>query len=206
MNKPSPPHSGARHDLEGALAAPPLQHLTVLAARDPHAAVLAARLEPHTSITFEDRNDLAMHLVELSRTLPDRPRTLDLVGLTGLDKLLTFHGRAVDTRSRRVRAYFRELAEHEVPAGLGLVAVRLVGCSTATGEHARRTLGALSEILGVEVTGTTELVTATDSGTGRIRRSVAAELVELGPLPGPRRTLAASTGSRRERSHPGPGQ
>jgi hypothetical protein len=145
----------------------PVQHLTVLASGDLHAAALAARVDTLTTIAFEDREDLATRLLELARALPARPRTLDLVGLTGLDKLLTFHGRLLDVRTRRVRAYFRELAEMEVPARLGVTTLRLVGCTTATGEHARRTLDTLAEILGIEVTGTTELVSASDlSPTG----------------------------------------
>jgi hypothetical protein len=142
------------------------QLLTVLAARDPHTALFASRVDPAASelVLFDDREHFATQLTELARTLPLRERTLDLVGYTGTDKLLVFHGRAMDSRIGRVRAYFRGLADQELLPRLGVTEVRLVGCTTAVGDPARRTLALLSEILGLEVSGTTELVAARDLG------------------------------------------
>jgi hypothetical protein len=52
--------------------------------------------------------------------------------------------------------------EQGVIARLDVVGVRLVGCMSAVGEPARRTIAQLADILDVEVTGTTELVTVDD--------------------------------------------
>ncbi|MEO8553734.1 MAG: hypothetical protein ABI678_27360 [Kofleriaceae bacterium] len=140
--------------------------LTVLAAHDVHTSALAVRLDPTASelVLFDDREHFATQLTDLARTLPQTERTLDLVGYTGPDKLLVFHDRTMDTRIGRVRAYYRGLADHELLPRLGVTMVRLVGCTTAIGDPARRTLAMLSEILGLEVTGTTELVSAQDLG------------------------------------------
>lgn len=138
------------------------QLLTVLGAHDPH----TAHLDPALTevIRFDDREHFAVRLTELARTLPLRERTLDLVGYTGSDKLLVFHGRTMDTRIGRVRAYYRGIADQELLPRLGVTAVRLVGCTTAIGDPARRTLATLADILGIEVTGTTELVADRDLG------------------------------------------
>jgi hypothetical protein len=133
--------------------------ITVLAAHD--LARLADRLDPTTTILFEDRVDLASRLVELA-ALPRLPRTLDLVGLTGNDHLLTFHARALDGENRLVRAFWREIAELDLVARLGIESVRLIGCSSAVGPRARATIAMLSDVLGVPVIGSYELVSFDD--------------------------------------------
>ena len=133
--------------------------ITVLAAHD--LARLADRLDPTTTILFQDRVDLASRLVELT-ALPRVPRTLDLVGLTGSDHLLTFHARALDGENRRVRAFWREIAELDLVARLGIESVRLIGCTSAVGPRARATIAMLSDVLGVPVIGSHELVSFDD--------------------------------------------
>ncbi|HET9986977.1 MAG TPA: hypothetical protein VFQ65_00615 [Kofleriaceae bacterium] len=139
-----------------------VQHLSIFAANDRYGARLARRVDAPLAFPITDREDLVGRLLALSNQLPTAPRVLDLVGMTGHDKLLTFHGRALDTRIGRVRANYRELAEQGVLARLDVVAVRLVGCMSAVGEPARRTIAQLAEIMDVEVSGTTELVTVDD--------------------------------------------
>ena len=156
-----------------------IQHLSLLASGDLHALVLADRLDPRTTVCFTDRVDLADQLVALAAKLPRQPRTLDLVGLTGRDKLLGFHGRPLDTNVARVRAFFRELAEQGVLAELGISALRLVGCMTASGERARQTLATLAEITGLEVTGTHDLVSIDDLATTGYEASVVSDRREL---------------------------
>ena len=134
--------------------------ITVLAALD--LARLADRLDPATTILFQDRVDLASRLVALAETLPERTRTLDLVGLTGSDHLLTFHDRALDAERRLVRAFWREIADLDLVARLGIESVRLIGCSTAVGPRARATIAMLSDVLGVPVVGSYELVSFAD--------------------------------------------
>ncbi len=58
----------------------------------------------------------------------------------------------------KTRALFRGLAELGVPARLGIEHVRIVGCRTAVGPRARRSLAELAHILGVPVIGIPELV------------------------------------------------
>lgn len=142
-----------------------IQHLSVLASGDRLAIHLANRLESSTTISFTERVALADRLAELALVLPHQPRSLDLIGLTSHDKLLSFHGRPLDTSVKRVRAFYRELADAGILAQLGITAMRLVGCCTAVGERARRTISMLSEIIGLEVTGTQDLVSIDDFET-----------------------------------------
>ncbi|MEO8842989.1 MAG: hypothetical protein ABI591_10535 [Kofleriaceae bacterium] len=134
--------------------------ITILASNDP-TAPLARRLDPATTIVFEDRYDLATKLVALA---PSAATTIDLVGLTGSDHLVTLHGRPIDSQIGRVRAFWRELADRGTLGHLGITSLRLVGCLSAVGSRARATLGALSEILQVDVVGTGELVSLADFG------------------------------------------
>jgi len=141
-----------------------VHHLSIIAAHDRYGAELSRRLAPDRVMAIADREDLVGQLLALSKHLTTAPRVLDLVGMTGTDKLLTFHGRVLDTRIGRVRASYRELADQGVLARLDVVGVRLIGCMSAVGEPARRTIAQLSEIMEVEVTGTAELVTIEDFG------------------------------------------
>jgi hypothetical protein len=66
----------------------------------------------------------------------------------------------IDASSAIVTAFFRELADHQVLARLGVHSVRLLGCQTAHSVLGRTTLCRLSDLLGVEVYGTTRLLHA----------------------------------------------
>jgi hypothetical protein len=133
--------------------------LTLLAATDP-VARLAPRLD--LAILYDDRDDLVARLAALANGLPRQARTLDLVGLTGLDHILRINDRPLDTSTKRVRAFWRELAGQDTLDQLGVTTVRLVGCTTAVGTRARTTLATLAEITDLDVTGTTELVSFAD--------------------------------------------
>jgi hypothetical protein len=133
--------------------------LTLLASTDA-VARLAPRLD--MAILFDDREDLLARLAALANGLPRQPRTLDLVGLTGVDHILRINDRPVDTSAKRVRAFWRELAGQDTLEQLGVTAVRLVGCATAVGTRARTTLATLAEIIELDVTGTTGLVSFAD--------------------------------------------
>ena len=88
--------------------------------------------------------------------------TLDLVGPTTRDHLLAFGDWVIDGRHRRTRAMFRGLAEAEVLQRLGVTAVRIIGCTTAMTDRARTSSGELADILGMPVTGTTDLLRVAD--------------------------------------------
>lgn len=101
----------------------------------------------------------------LSRLLqvkgPRQPKTLDLIGhSTSNGSLLQLGDWVIDAASSTVTAFFRELADFDVLPRLGIHAVRLLGCKTAETAHARATICTLSDILGLEVYGTTGLVFA----------------------------------------------
>ena len=137
------------------------RHLSVITR---HADAELARIQDtiEHGVLVDDRSDLERLLGEL-RAIdhPVVPKTLDLIGhAAGDSSLLRLGNWVIDATSPTVTAFFRELADHEVLPRLGVYAVRLLGCQTAETEHGRATLCALSDLLGLEVYGTTELVFA----------------------------------------------
>ncbi len=87
------------------------------------------------------------------------PKTLDLIGhSTPGQSLLLLGDWVIDVASATVTAFFRELADNEVLARLGVHSVRLLGCQTADTGLGRTTLCTLADILGVEVYGTRSLI------------------------------------------------
>ena len=137
--------------------------------------------QPHLSIVSSHRDselariqDLVEHRLlvdgrgELERVLGSllaaagphpTPKTLDLIGHSSPGKSLLLLGDwAIDASSATVTAFFRELADQDVMARLGVRAVRLLGCVTAESGQGRHTIRTLAEILGVEVYGTSNLI------------------------------------------------
>lgn len=115
-------------------------------------------------VLVDGRTDLEVlfgQLLALSRSQIATPKTLDLVGhsVAGTS-VLQLGNWIIDAARPGVTAFFRELAEHDVLPRLGIHAVRLLGCRTAETAQARRTIIALSEILGLEVYGTTGIIFA----------------------------------------------
>lgn len=95
----------------------------------------------------------------LAADLPPSPKTLDLIGHSTPDKsLLALGDWVIDSSSRTVVAFWRGIADHEVLPRLGIHTVRLLGCQTADTKYGRETICKLSEILGVEVCGTRQLI------------------------------------------------
>lgn len=112
-------------------------------------------------VHLEGRADLEALLGSLLRANDDRPRTLDLIGhSTAGHSLLVLGDWVIDSRRSSVRAYFRELADHQVMQRLNVTAIRLLGCETAKTFEGQATICRLAEILGIEVCGTTEMVSA----------------------------------------------
>jgi len=94
-------------------------------------------------------------LVHAIGDTPPAPKTLDLIGHATPDGLLRMGDWVLDGENRTVTAFFRGIADAEVLPRIGVTAVRLLGCSTAVGTRARGTMKVLSELLGLEVYGTT---------------------------------------------------
>jgi hypothetical protein len=86
-------------------------------------------------------------------------KTLDLIGhSTAGSSLLVLGSWVIDAANPTVKAFFRELADHDVLPRLGIHAVRLLACRTISTGPAAATVCALADILGVEVFGTHHLL------------------------------------------------
>jgi hypothetical protein len=115
-------------------------------------------------VTVDGRADLEELMGQLLAAADGHtpvPKTLDLVGHSaGGASVLQLGDWMIDTARCGVTAFFRELADLDVFPRLGIHALRLLGCRTAESAQARRTICTLSEILGLEVHGTTGIVFA----------------------------------------------
>lgn len=95
------------------------------------------------------------HLARATSDTEVTPKTLDLIGHATSDGLLRMGDWVLDGENPTVTAFFRGLADLDLLPRLGVTALRVLGCSTATTTRARGTLKILAEILGMEVFGTT---------------------------------------------------
>jgi hypothetical protein len=139
-------------------------HLSVIA-RDggPELSRIEARIERQAQVDGRgELEELLGHLLgaRLPPT-PPTPKTLDLIGPATPELALLALGHwVIDTSRPAVRAFFRELAELEVLPRLGVRAVRLLGSETARTRQGRAAICQLSEILGLEVLGTSQPLSA----------------------------------------------
>jgi len=144
-------------------------------------------------IRVEGRDDLeAVLCALLAHGRAGAPKTLDLIGhsVAGTS-LLALGNWVIDAASPVVTAFFRELADQEILARLGIQAVRLLGCGTAETASGRWTVCALAELLGIDVYGTTGVLLASHydpAGFMDVRRYLlqsAAQLLARGPVSKP---------------------
>ena len=111
-------------------------------------------------LPIDGRASFERTLGELSRVADHAPpsvgapRTLDLIGHATSDGLLRLGDWLIDGESPKVTAFFRGIADVELLPRLGVTSMRVLGCSTAVGARARRTLRTLAELLDLEVLGT----------------------------------------------------
>ncbi|HWO17704.1 MAG TPA: hypothetical protein VNO30_02975 [Kofleriaceae bacterium] len=140
-------------------------HLSVIA-RDagPELLRIGARIEHKALVDGRDElEELFGQLLGQLRDarLPPAPKTLDLIGPATPELALLALGRwVIDVSRPAVRAFFRELADLAVLPRLGVRAVRLLGCETARTRQGRAAICKLSEILELEVLGTSEPLVA----------------------------------------------
>lgn len=150
-----------------------------------------------------DRSDVEALCGALVRELGEHtpePATLDLIGhsLPG-SSLLQLGTWVIDGASGVVTAFFRELADNDILARLGIEAIRLLGCNTAVTGPGRATLGALAEVTGVEVYGTRGLVLASQYGAQGFTDDWSFLLVgsrDLGDAPAPAQPPPGTTTTR----------
>ena len=140
------------------------RHVSIITdSSDPEVASVRATLEH--GLVAGGRCDLDAVIGSLLASVePGAPKTLDLIGHTTADKLLRLGDWTIDASNPTVCAFFRELADHDVMARLGVHAVRLLSSLTAQSSVARHTLCTLSDLLGVEVFGTRDLMSAKHFG------------------------------------------
>lgn len=131
------------------------RNLVIVGAHDPLAAWVA-----NPAVVFADRADYVSKL----NALAPSSHVLELAGMSDGERRLCFNGRALDTEIKRVRALYRGLTDHGVFERLGITRLQLSGCCTAIGDRARRTLTTLAEIIGLDVTGTQDLMSADEVG------------------------------------------
>jgi hypothetical protein len=142
-----------------ALLAQP--HLSVITSDDDVELARIRELIEFRAVVGE-RGDLEELFGDLlGADAPPTLKTLDLIGHSTPDQsLLALGAWVIDAASSTVRAFFRELAELDVLPRLGIRAVRLLGCHTAETAAGRDTICKLSEILGVEVLGTSQMLSS----------------------------------------------
>lgn len=130
----------------------------VSAAHDPELQRIRDTIE-HPAIVG-NRVELEVLLGRLLAAKPSnpRPRTLDLIGHATSGGMLALGSFVIDASNAVVASFFRELADHDVLPRLGIHGVRLLGSLTAGTAAGLATLCALSDVLGVEVFGTRNLM------------------------------------------------
>ena len=108
-------------------------------------------------LPIDGRASLERQLGELATVAGNhssQARTLDLIGHATTDGLLRLGDWVIDGDSPTVNAFFRGIADVDLLPRLNVTSVRVLGCSTAVGTRARRTLRTLADLLGLEVLGT----------------------------------------------------
>lgn len=83
--------------------------------------------------------------------------SLDLVGhSTRAARLLRLDQTVIDMFDIKVASFFQQLADDGVLARIGVVSLRLLGCSTASQPPGQRTIQRLARVLELPVYGTTK--------------------------------------------------
>ena len=106
-------------------------------------------------------------LEEAGGTVEVTPKTLDLIGHTrSVAAVLSLGEWLIDVANLTTMTVFRGLAKRAVLPRLGIHALRLLGCNTAGTPQGRATICTLSDLLGIEVYGTNQLLYAAHYGAG----------------------------------------
>jgi hypothetical protein len=137
-------------------------HLTVVSGEPDFGLRDIARAVAHP-VRIDGRIELEVLLGELLCEVEHgaevAPKTLDLIGHTRTrGALLALGDWVIDVASQTTTAFFRGLAEHAVLPRLGIRAVRLLGCNTASTPQGKTTVKKLAELLELEVWGAHQLL------------------------------------------------
>lgn len=109
-------------------------------------------------------------LAAVERAAAVTPKTLDLIGHTRTSaSLLALGDWVIDVADPATTAFCHGLVDRDVLPRLGVGALRLLGCHSAGTAHARATIEQLSDLLGIEVLGTNQLLSAGHYDTGGFR-------------------------------------
>lgn len=107
--------------------------------------------------TVDSLAQMHAELVALASNAFTGTRSLDLIGhSTREHQFLRIGQTGIDMYRRSIAAVFEAIAAERLFATLGVTALRLLGCSTASSPSGQRTIRRLSHVLGVPVYGSTK--------------------------------------------------
>ena len=135
-------------------------HPICFLAPDVSVPVLKGQSECWRIRTIGSLDDVLTELRALVGNAPPGTRTLDLIAHSTRDNHFTRFGTTpLDMHKPSVARVFETIHSEELLKQLGIVAVRLLGCSTATLPTGQRTLRWLAKTLAVPVYGSTKDLT-----------------------------------------------
>jgi hypothetical protein len=155
-------------------------HHVSLVSRESDRELSAIQARVERTILVGDRVELEEIVGRLLAEGDTTPKTLDLIGHSNEHGVLVLGTWTIDAGRRVVRSFFRGLADNDVFARLGVTAIRVLGCETV---RARETLQALSDICGIPVFGSTQMLGAVHYEPAGFREDCEHALVAYGRAP-----------------------
>jgi hypothetical protein len=167
-------------------------HPICLVAAD--ADVLLRAVDPAGCIrTVASLDDVHAELTALAGSEPPGTRALDLIGHSTRDHhFLRIGDQAIDMTRPPIARLFDTIRREALLQQLGVIAVRLLGCSTALLPTGQRTLRRLARTLGVPVYGSTKPLMHSHYTADGFNPRFEHVLVEASQLPDPPRRLSPS--------------
>jgi hypothetical protein len=130
-------------------------------------------------------------LKALAAAAPDGMRTLDLIGHSTRDhSLLRLGDTAIDMMRPSVARVFQAIRQEELLQQLGVIALRLLGCSTAVLPTGQRTMQRLARTLELPVYGSLKPLMHAHYTVDGFNPKFEHVLVEASQLPNPPRRLS----------------
>ena len=143
--------------------------------------------------TVASLDDVHAELKALAGSEQPGTRALDLIGHSTRDHhFLRIGDQAIDMTRPPIARLFETIRREELLQQLGVIAVRLLGCSTALLPTGQRTLQRLARTLGVPVYGSTKPLLHSHYTADGFNPKFEHVLVEASQLPNPPRRLSPS--------------
>lgn len=151
---------------------------------DPVIAAILGKLNEPVEVSSLD--ELRSLLETRSDQPVTEPRTLDLLGhSTRGARMLRIGDAVIDMFDAKVERFFTELGDSMLLHELGIVALRLLGCSTATQPCGQRTIMRLARALRMPVFGARKNLMRSHYDEHGLRPEFAHVLVDSASLPNP---------------------